>query len=75
MERMIHQFYKSKVISFEEYDRLSDEEIVELLRRRQIILYDNFKTCQQIKNRRSSKDTSKINSLHRNNLTNYLTVT
>eukprot|EP01050_Picozoa_sp_SAG11_P062738 SAG11_NODE_42400_length_180_cov_390.209877_1_plen_23_part_01 len=23
MERMIYQFYKSKVISFEEYDRLS----------------------------------------------------
>eukprot|EP01052_Picozoa_sp_SAG31_P075012 SAG31_NODE_34159_length_336_cov_0.430380_2_plen_40_part_01 len=40
MERMIYQFYKSKVISFEEYDRLSDEEIVELLRRRQIILCD-----------------------------------
>eukprot|EP01050_Picozoa_sp_SAG11_P052588 SAG11_NODE_30548_length_299_cov_22.645000_1_plen_51_part_10 len=51
MERIIHQFYKSKVISFEEYDKLSDEEIVELLRRRQIILCDKFKTCQQIKSR------------------------
>eukprot|EP01050_Picozoa_sp_SAG11_P001638 SAG11_NODE_74_length_18043_cov_13.387818_8_plen_62_part_00 len=28
MERIIYQFYKSKVISFEEYDKLSDEQIV-----------------------------------------------